>query len=404
LRHLRIERHNSDGFVNVSLSSLPGGRTGYSALPSDAPQKGAAVIGPEFGLAVACCRWRPDDGDPAELDEISRVVVWPKFLHLVRRHRVEGLAAGALKHAGVALPAPIAESIEADARSVVARNLRQAAESVRLLGAFTNASLPILFVKGLTLSALAYGDPFVKMSSDIDILVEEEKLEAAARVLSESGYVAIIPAVESSSPDLSRWHRRAKESVWRSGESDIVVELHTRLVDNRRFIPPIGLDSPLQAVSIGPAGSLPTLNTDDLFAYLSVHGATSLWFRLKWIADVAALLRACGGPTHAMDLYRGARARGAGRAPGQALLLADYLSLTRLPKDLRTELEADRVTRLLARIALREVLQTDAPMQRHLGTVFTHLTQPLLMHGLRFKFGEVSRQVNDVFQRRLGNA
>lgn len=361
------------------------------------------MIGPEFKLAVACCRRRCPDEDGGQLDRLSRLVDWPTFLHLIRRHRVQGLAARALKEAGIRAPEPIGDSIDADARSIGARNLHHAAESARLMAAFTDAGISILFVKGLTLSALAYGDPFVKMSSDIDILVEESGVEPAALGLSELGYIPTIPAVEASSAALLHWHSRSKESVWRHAEKDIVVELHTRLADNASFIPGVGMGSPRQMVPIGAAGSLPTLSTDDLFAYVCVHGANSLWFRLKWVADVAALLNSCGGPAKAADLYRNAVASGAGRAPAQALLLAEHLSLIDLPGPLRSQLEADRTSRLLAKIALRELLHTDAPMQRPLGTVFTHLTQPLLMDGWRFKLGEVSRQANDIFRRRFGN-
>ena len=35
---------------------------------------------------------------------------------------------------------------------------------------------------------------------------------------------------------------------------------------------------------------MPTLADEPLYAYLCVHGASSAWFRLKWIADLNALL------------------------------------------------------------------------------------------------------------------
>ena len=35
-----------------------------------------------------------------------------------------------------------------------------------------------------------------------------------------------------------------------------------------------------------------TLGADDLFAYLCAHGAYHAWFRLKWLADIGALLAA----------------------------------------------------------------------------------------------------------------
>ena len=196
----------------------------------------------------------------------------------MRRHRVQGLAARALERHASSPPAQIAKEMVAEARSVGIANLHSAAESMRLLRTFKDASVSLLFVKGLTLSALVYGDPFVKMSSDIDILVERDAVEGAARILGKLGYRLSTPAVGGLSA-LSKWHAQYKESVWHNPEKDLLVELHTRLADNPALIPRIGMDSPCQLVAIGAHGALPTLTPDDLFAYLSVHGASSAWFR-----------------------------------------------------------------------------------------------------------------------------
>jgi hypothetical protein len=239
------------------------------------------------------------------------------------------------------------------------------------------------------------------MSSDIDILVDPKDLPRAAEILSKRGFRPTIPAAESCSPAFANWHAHVKESVWK-GAGGLVVELHTRLADNPELIPSIGMDSELQLVSLAGYGSLPTLTTDDLFAYLCVHGATCVWFRLKWIVDLAALLHSAGGAASAERMYREARKRAAGRAPGQALLLADALGLVDLPSDLRREIDGDRVTRTLARAALRELLHAAEPTQRPLGTGPTHLSQLFLSEGWLFTLSEAKRQVREVAYRRLG--
>ena len=69
---------------------------------------------------------------------------------------------------------------------------------------------------------------------------------------------------------------------------------------------------------------LRTLGEEDLFAYLCMHGALHWWNRLKWLADVNALLAST--PEDGVErLVRAAEARGAGRAAAQALLLCQRL-------------------------------------------------------------------------------
>jgi len=75
---------------------------------------------------------------------------------------------------------------------------------------------------------------------------------------------------------------------------------------------------------VAPGIRLPTLARDEQFAYLCVHGASSAWFRLKWISDLAGVLHGQSGEM-IERLFERSQALGAERAAGQALLLADRL-------------------------------------------------------------------------------
>jgi hypothetical protein len=77
-----------------------------------------------------------------------------------------------------------------------------------------NAKVDYLFVKGRNLSALAYGDPFLKMSANIHLFVEREAVGGAVGLLLELGYEPLTPPVGSSPARIAKWHRRRKESDW----------------------------------------------------------------------------------------------------------------------------------------------------------------------------------------------
>ncbi|MCY7339668.1 MAG: nucleotidyltransferase family protein, partial [Sphingomonas bacterium] len=157
------------------------------------------------------------------------------------------------------------------------------------------------------------------------------------------------------------------------------------------------IGGPGQSVRFAPGIEFTTLADDELFAYLAVQGASSAWFRLKWITDFAALLRGKDA-SDIVRLFDHSQRVGAGRAAGQALLLANFLYGCALGPDLKARLEADRLTRWLVANAMRMLRgQADHrdPTDVRFGTVLIHLSQLALLPGWRFKLSEAWRQGRD---------
>lgn len=347
----------------------------------------------EFNLLVACCRSAFTE---AVQPGVSEGIDWSRFLRLAERHRVEGFAWEALRERGLA-PISVARALEEDSTRTVKANLDAAAECRRLHQIFQGKGVPLLFVKGLTLGTLAYRDPLLKKGCDIDLLVPAGRIDEAGALLRQAGYRQVIPA----SASLRRWHGRRKESVWRHEASHQQLDLHTRLADNSRLVPGIGMDSPRQVVEVAQNIELPTLARDELFAYLCVHGASSAWFRLKWITDLAALLYS-ENVDEIERLYRRSQQLGAGRAAGQALLLAHRLHATPIGGRLLKELESDAATGWLAGLACRALADPREPTEHFLGTAGIRLSQLPLLSGLRFPASEAIRQASEIMSARLG--
>ncbi|MEA3052108.1 MAG: hypothetical protein QOG72_1011 [Sphingomonadales bacterium] len=350
----------------------------------------------EFQLVAACCRWPPSPERHSAVLGAAGSVDWALVARIAERHRVEGLVWAALRGSGVVVPEAPGARLRGAAAHIARQNLELAAESLRLSGLLAAAGVRHLFVKGISLGALVYGSIGPKMGWDIDLLVPLESVEAAAALLEGAGYGLAIPAGPRARERLGRWHEHWKESVWKTADPRrLHVELHTRLSDNSMLLPEVGSDSPLQQVEVAKGRFLPTLQTDDLFAYLCVHGASSAWFRLKWIADVGALL-GDRAPAEIDRLYRRSQDLGAGRAAAQALLLCRRLFGTPLPPELAAELEADRMNRWLVAIALRKLAGRAVATELHetrLGTATIHLMQLGLLPGLKFKLAELGRQL-----------
>ena len=348
----------------------------------------------EFRVVAACCHhaFRTSSAPvtllPDQLD-------WTLFLRIAEFHRVEGLVWNALAAHRSALPAHVADRLQAAATKIAADNLHAAQECRKLSLAFAEAKLPMLVLKGLPLGALAYGNAPIKSSVDIDLLVDRVNLSEVALILSRHGYRLVAPA---STRRLERWHRAWKESVWRKDRTQI--DLHTRTSDNPRLIPSISVHSRHREVPIGDGIMLRTLGDEEQFAYLAVHGASSAWFRLKWVADFAGFLAVKNAST-IEQLYRRSQSLKAGRAAGQALLLADAIFGTlRETPGLADELKSDARTWRLFRTALRLLMQAPSePTDKRWGTLPIHLSQLFLLPGLAYPLSEIGRQGRQLLNR-----
>src|SRR5262249_51988301 len=104
------------------------------------------------------------------------------------------------------------------------------------------------------------------------------------------------------------------------------LELHHRLADSPRLLARefAALWEDRETVRVGDA-AVGTLSRRALALYLCVHGAGHAWERLRWLVDLAALLRAPGSADAALA---DADAAGLGPVMLHALMLAhDWLGL-----------------------------------------------------------------------------
>ena len=358
---------------------------------------------PEFQLLIECCqanftlrRGRSSKTRQSNVD-------WLRFRALAERHRVEGLAWNGLRELSIEHSQEIADSLLAAAREIAEHGLRAAFECKRLKEYFGSHGVPILFLKGLAVGHLAYGDAFRKAASDIDVLVPADQIRQAGSRLRKLGYRAVLPECDDDAT-LERWHGGSKESIWVDKNGALCLELHSALTDHQDLISGIGISSPFQTVTVIQGITLATLANDELFAYLCVHGASSAWFRLKWIADLAGLLDGSSEAELARMLTR-AKSLGAGRSVEQALLLVCYLfPLLPIGASLSRALRRRPIATWLARRSLAQLLAPE-PTQRRFGTLTIHLTQLMLAPGLQSAWREFRRQFfHRAHNKRFGGA
>lgn len=339
----------------------------------------------EFLLAAACCRWPVSEPTVAAIRSAAGDATdWAYFLRIVKRQRVAGLVHRALSAAGI--PSPVAGELAAQAQGIARRNLLLAGEAIRLQRDFDAAGIPVLALKGASLAQLAYGLLTLKHGRDIDLLVPPDRALAAMQLLEGAGYALRDPASHMSEAQRRAFVAHGREAELLHRASGSLVELHWRLTDNPLLLQGIDAFSPSRSVALQGGGAVRTLGGDDLFAYLCVHGASHAWSRLKWLADLNALI-VRRSESDIMRLYRHAQGRGAGLCAGQALTLCQRLLGLRLPATLDAELAGNRRVQRLAAIALQAMIGADAAteLDRDLtGLTRGALTQFLLGQGWAF--------------------
>jgi hypothetical protein len=347
-----------------------------------------------FALACACCR-APGDPDRDELvRRLAAETSWSAVEALAGRHRIEGLVFAALRRAGVEPPAPFGARLRDRAAAIAAAGLRQAAESVRLQAAFDAAGVANLLIKGVAVEVLAWGRIGVKQAWDIDVLVEEGDIDRAGAVLAGLGYALARPA-GLDAEGWRLWIAQAKEAEWVHRLTGEVVELHWRLTDAATLLPGLNARSPARATPLaaGSPATIRTLGAEETFAYLCVHGASHAWIRLKWLADVDALLAPLS-PAERLDLHRRAIDLGAGRCTAVAMMLCRRLFDLALPAALVEDIGRDRRTRALAALAMAAMRaggSGDIAERPLLGDAIL-LSQLLFADGAGFLGAELRRQ------------
>jgi Uncharacterised nucleotidyltransferase/Transglutaminase-like superfamily len=256
-------------------------------------QREEAVRSPEFDLVLACVRWPQQAADAALICNLAQEPIhWSHLLRIVHHHQVVSLVSRNIEAAASdCVPPEILSSLRAGAVENARFCFHGISELARIYHRFFEEQIDLRIFKGTPLALQAFGDATLRGVGDIDLLVRQMDIEKADRILRSEGYLR-------SEPDVWRTPRRTRSYIshqkdfsYENPKSGATVDLHWRLFRNPWLPTNAGLEEAGVAwIQLGPE-SIPTLPLERLFLYLCVHGALDGWLRLKWLADIGALLR-----------------------------------------------------------------------------------------------------------------
>jgi hypothetical protein len=133
---------------------------------------------------------RPDARRDGELPLLPHDVDWYAVAREAESHAIRPLFGHRLAGLGLVaeLPEKVAGALEADCRHARIQHSLQQRDAERISAAMTAASVRHAFLKGFAYRQLLYSPPWVRLSGDIDILVDRANVDVARAVLRELGF------------------------------------------------------------------------------------------------------------------------------------------------------------------------------------------------------------------------
>lgn len=292
----------------------------------------------EGRLLILCARTAVSEFVRVEVEDlVSDGVDWDAVWELSRAHGVAPLVyRNMVTICPKAMPAAIHEAFRRHNQANVLLNTLLARELVLLVDALAAKGIKAIPFKGVTLAQAAYGDISLRECADIDLIVDQEAIPQARKVLWSHGYQLTSRDTGSGIESEEPYHFFQKRN------GIVAVDLQWMMahrhfgfrLDRGEFygrLKPVGL----------PAKPVMGLAPEDLLILLCVHGTKHAWEQLKWTCDVAELVRRRPALDWSRVLFQ-AEEWGCRRVVLLGLGLAQMLFDTSLPRIVLREIELDR--------------------------------------------------------------
>lgn len=246
---------------------------------------------PESELLVWCARTVVTDALKARIRQrVQESIDWGGVIELAGYHGVGPLLYRNLSTlCSDLVPAESLARLRQRTQAGALLNRVLAHELVVLCEAFAAHGVPVMPIKGATLAVSAYGDLTLRDFSDLDLLIPKGSIAEAQAVLLAQGY----ERRDASSKPGETDHEEGPYHVFIKKRTLFRVDLQW-VMAHQHFV--FQLDRPefwKRRTPVPLANkTVQGLAPEDLLIVLCAHGSKHAWEALKWVCDVAELLRA----------------------------------------------------------------------------------------------------------------
>jgi len=300
---------------------------------------------PEIKLLLCCGTTQINKERSEQIKSLmQKDLDWPYLLETASRNGLIPLLYRNLNKTGPdSVPASILDRLRNYFYLNVSHNLVLGEELNSLLQLFEKHWIAAIPFKGAALAEELYGDIGCREIFDLDVLVKREDVLMGMDLMTSSGY---IPQFEFTKDQMFAYLAAHNEISFVSKERRVIVELQWEIA-------PRYFGFPVATLGLWNHGGVRSKSgflfppAEELLLMLCVHGAKDLWGQLKWICDVAQLLRVHEDLDWKKTLEL-AYDSGGRRMLLLGLLLAKDLFDASIPEKIVKEIEFDSTARKLA--------------------------------------------------------
>lgn len=355
---------------------------------------------PEVELLLCCARTYLAPETAARIRTLLQEDIdWAYLIQKANQHGAIPLLYCSLKTTCLeAVPNTVLNQLQSHFHTNAVWNWYLTEELLKLLKLFEAHGISAIPYKGPALATMIYGNLALREFSDLDILVHEQDAIRATDLLISQGYQPPLQlAMEQARPYLQS--EQFRESAQYHGsynivrnDSKVIVELHWKLT-HKPFRFPLAADDlwkELKPISLAKTTVL-QFSPENLLLILCMHGTKDLWTQLKWICDIAELIRVHQNMNWERVLGQASKL-GSRRMLLLGLLLANMLLETALPELILHEMQADSTVKSLA-VQVRTQLfdQTDDPFaEGQDGFIFHLRARERLQDKFHFLFNQMT--------------
>ena len=320
---------------------------------------------PELELLLLCARMQVDE---QRAERISGLLAdrldWDRLVLTAWRHGLSPLLYRTLTGVGASnVPPEVLRRLRSLSEAFRAQNLFFVSTLLRAVRALSAAGIIATPYKGPALAAALYSDLALRQCSDVDMLVRPSDALKARHVLLDSGFIPKRRIPEFAEAAYVRLHC---EFSFVTYERQFVVELNWRTAPSYFRFPEIPDSAWDRMGRLSLAGdSVPWFAAEDLLFVLCLHGCKHKWEMLKWIVDIAELLR-MHPDRDWRKVTEDARRTGSERMLKLGLFLAHDLLDARLPADVLDAIRSEPSVVSLAQEVCDDLFAPDAEPGRTL--------------------------------------
>ena len=245
----------------------------------------------ELRLLILCAKYNITEEQQREIIKLmQRPVNWEVFYQMVVKNRVYPLVYKNLKKLKTSkLDEQVLTRLEKDYKKNQLWALLLTQELFKVMELLKQRNIKAISIKGPSLAMSIYQEVSLRVSSDLDILVNPSDIVETDRVLMEMGYEKD-NIIKHLSLKQTKLLIKTFHHFTYSNPSGIQLELHWRLSNDYYNVPFEEIWNNKSEITMF-GKNLNVLSEEENLVYLILHGSKHAWKRLRWLCDIYEIMK-----------------------------------------------------------------------------------------------------------------